>query len=135
MRTAFLFLAFFFYGTIVSSQADWTLATQENGVKVFTRTEEESKVKALKVTCELDASISAVVALILDIPATVNWMPHTKSCFILRQISAGDLYYYTEVNLPWPLNNRDFVTHLRVHQDPYTKVVTIDAPAVPEPAD
>ena len=128
-----LFLAFCFCGSIVSAQADWVLATQDQGIEVFVKAEAGSKIKALKLNCELDANIFQVVALLLDIPATVNWMPHTKSCFITRQISAGELYYYTEVNLPWPLNNRDFVTHLRVLQDPGTKVVTIDALVVPEP--
>jgi hypothetical protein len=133
MHTAILFLVFCFYGSFASAQADWVLATQKQGIEVFVKAEAGSKIKALKLNCELDANISQVVALLLDIPATVNWMPHTKSCFITRQISAGELYYYTEVNLPWPLTNRDFVTHLLVLQDSDTKVVTIDAPAVPEP--
>lgn len=133
MRTAILFWAFCFYGNIVSAQADWVLATQQQGIAVFVKTEAGSKIKALRLNCELDANLSQVVALLLDIPASVNWMPHTRSCFITRQIAADELYYYTEVNLPWPLNNRDFVTHLRVLQDADTKVVTINAPAVPEP--
>jgi len=41
------------------------------------------------------------------------------------------LYYYAEVNLPWPAANRDFVAHLTVIQNPDTKTVTIDGPAVP----
>ena len=132
MNTAILFVAFCFFGSIASGQTGWVLATQEQGVEVFVKEVAGSKIKALKLNCEMDANISQVVALLLDIPATVTWMPDTKSCFITRQISADELYYYTEVNLPWPLNNRDFVTHLRVLQDPGTKVVTIDALAAPE---
>jgi hypothetical protein len=33
--------------------------------------------------------------------------------------------------MPWPLSNRDFVAHIRVSQDKVTKVITVDAPAVP----
>jgi hypothetical protein len=133
MHKVILFIALCFYGNIVSAQVGWELATQKQGIKVFVKSEPGSKVKALKVNCELDATVAQVVALLLDIPATVTWMPNTKTCFITRQISAGELYYYTEVNLPWPLNNRDFMTHLRVLQDTITKAVIIDAPAVPEP--
>ena len=132
MNTAILFLAFWFFGTIASAQADWVLATKEQGIQVFVKEVAGSKIKSLKLNCEIDANISQVVGLLLDIPATAEWMPNTKSCFITRQISAGELYYYSEVNLPWPLNNRDFVSHLRVLQDPVTQVVTIDAQAVPE---
>jgi hypothetical protein len=41
------------------------------------------------------------------------------------------LFYHTEVSLPWPLDNRDFVTHLKVSRDPKNDVVMVDAPAVP----
>lgn len=131
MQRVIFLLAFCFSGTILAAQNGWVLATHKQAIEVFVKCEPGSKVKSLKVQCELDATISQVVALLLDIPATKSWMPNTKTCFITRQISPGDIYYYTEVNLPWPLNNRDFVTHLRVSADPATGVVTIDAPAVP----
>ena len=34
------------------------------------------------------------------------------------------------MSLPWPAANRDFVAHLIVTQNPDTKAVTIDGPAV-----
>lgn len=132
MHRIILSLTVLFYVSNLSAQAGWVLAAQQEGIKVFVRDEAGSKIKALKLNCEIDANISQVVALLLDIAATTSWMPNTKSCFVTRQISACELYYYSEVNLPWPLSNRDFVTHLQVLQDPRTKVVTIDALAVPE---
>lgn len=38
------------------------------------------------------------------------------------------MYYYSEVDIPWPISNRDFIAHLTVSQDPQTKVVTISGP-------
>jgi len=32
--------------------------------------------------------------------------------------------------MPWPVANRDFVAHLTVNQNPATKIVEIDGPAV-----
>ena len=32
--------------------------------------------------------------------------------------------------MPWPASNRDFVAHLTVSQNPVTKIVEIDGPAV-----
>jgi hypothetical protein len=54
----------------------------------------------------------------------------TKSSTLLKKISAAELYYYSEVSLPWPISNRDFVAHLKVTQDPHSKVVTIDGPVI-----
>jgi hypothetical protein len=71
-----------------------------------------------------------MVALIMDISTSVDWVYHTKSAMLIKQVSPNELYYYSEVNLPWPTENRDFVAHLIVSKNPGTKVVTIDGPAV-----
>ncbi|KAA5535151.1 lipid-binding protein [Taibaiella lutea] len=105
--------------------------TEKDGIKVYSKSVPESKVKALRVTCTLNTTLSALVTLLLDVPATVQWVSHTKSCTLLKRVSAAELYYYSEVSLPWPLENRDFVAHVKVTQDKTTKVVTVDAPAIP----
>jgi len=66
----------------------------------------------------------------MDIKTCSEWVYHTKSATIIKQVSPSDIYYYSEVNIPWPVHNRDFVAHLKVTQDPKTKVVTIDAPVI-----
>ena len=131
MFKAFLLLAAFcFNPDIVSAQVDWKPATNEKGIKVFVKNVPESRIKALKLECELDAGLAQVVALLLDVSSSGKWIPHTKSCVMIPQISPRELIYYTEVSLPWPLYNRDFVSHMRIFQDPLTKVVTVDAPTI-----
>ncbi len=115
----------------VSAQADWKFVTEKEGIKVYSRSVAGSKVKALKVECDLHTSLSALVKLLLDVPATTYWVYHTKSCILLKQVSASELYYYSEVSLPWPLENRDFVAHVKVSQDKESRVVTVNAPAIP----
>ncbi|WP_216629400.1 START domain-containing protein [Taibaiella lutea] len=114
-----------------SAQDSWKFMTEKDGIKVYSKSVPESKVKALRVTCTLNTTLSALVTLLLDVPATVQWVSHTKSCTLLKRVSAAELYYYSEVSLPWPLENRDFVAHVKVTQDKTTKVVTVDAPAIP----
>lgn len=105
--------------------------TEKDGIKVYAKAVPESKVKALKVECVINASAAQLVALLLDVKAAERWVSHTKSCTLLKKVSDAELYYYSEVNLPWPLENRDFVAHVKVVQDPGTKVVTVNAPAIP----
>lgn len=114
-----------------SAQGPWKFATEKDGIKVYSRSVPNSKVKALRVTCTLDATLSSVVTLLLDVPATPQWVSHTKSCTLIKRVSPAELYYYSEVSLPWPLENRDFVAHVKVTQDKATKVVIVDAPAIP----
>ncbi|WP_229217182.1 START domain-containing protein [Dyadobacter luteus] len=118
-------------GNMVSAQSDWRLIAEDEGISVFSKSVSTSKVKAVKVECTLEASASQLVTLLMDLPVAIQWVSHTKSCTLVKRISPSELYYYSEVALPWPLENRDFVAHVRVTQDAITKVVTMNAPAVP----
>jgi hypothetical protein len=114
-----------------SAQNDWKLSTEKDGIKVYTSMVSDSKVKAIKVESDLSATSSQLVALIMDVTTAPDWVYHVKSAKLVKQVSPAELYYYSEVSLPWPAANRDFVAHLIASQDPDTKVVTIDGPAVP----
>jgi len=116
--------------TSVTAQTGWKLKTEKNGIKVFISSVSDSKFKAIKVECEFNATLSQMVKVLLDVKGCTDWVDHTKSCALIKQVSPSELYYYSEINLPWPTTNRDFVAHLTVHQNPETKVVTVDGPAV-----
>ena len=117
---------------ILSAQSDWKLSSEKEGIKIYTSNIPESKIKAIKVECEFSATASQLVAVLLDVKAAPEWVYHTKSCVLIKQVSASELYYYSEINLPWPAHNRDFIAHLTVSQNPYNGVITVDGPAVPE---
>jgi hypothetical protein len=61
-----------------------------------------------------------------------QWLYSTKSSSLLKQVSPSELYYYSEINVPWPVSNRDFIAHLMVTQDARTKTVTVNGPTVPD---
>jgi START domain len=113
-----------------SAQSDWKLRTEKEGIKIYTSAVPDSKVKAVKVEADFNATASQMVALVMDVKNSTDWVYHLKSAMLIKQVSPSELYYYSEVNLPWPVANRDFVAHLMVTQNPDTKVVTIDGPAV-----
>lgn len=132
IHKAFFMLLFFVLKlSDASAQNDWKLSAEKEGIKVYTSMVPDSKVKAIKVVCDLNATSSQLVALVMDVTTAPDWVYHVKSAKLIKQISPSELYYYSEVSLPWPAANRDFVAHLTVSQDPRSKVVTIDGPAVP----
>jgi len=113
-----------------SAQNVWKLSTEKEGIKIYTSMVPDSKVKAIKVECDLNVSAPRLVALLMDVNASPDWVYHTKSCVLLKQVSASELYYYSEISLPWPATNRDFVAHLTATGNPHTKVITITGPVV-----
>lgn len=116
------------WSVLVFAQADWTLKSSKNGIDIYTKTVSSSGLKGIRVKCNLPAKLSQIVALILDVNAGKEWVYGTKSSILLKKVSPSELYYYSEVDIPWPISNRDFIAHLVVSQDPSTKAVTINGP-------
>ena len=106
---------------------DWKRGDTKDGITSYTREVPGSKIKALKLEADFEASASQLVAVILDINACTDWLYSTKSCAVVKAVSPSEIYYYSEISFPWPTANRDFVSHLKVVQDPATKQVTIQA--------
>jgi hypothetical protein len=115
---------------LAQTSDSWALKENNDGVKIFTRNIENSKIKAIKVECQLNATLSQLVMVLMDVNNSEEWLYHTASNYIVKQVSPSELYYYSLVEMPWPVSNRDFIAHLNVSQDAVTKVVTIDAPCV-----
>ena len=113
-------------------QDGWKLKTNKDSIAIFTRTFPDSKFKAIKVEVELDATLSQLVAVILDVNTGGEWVYSTKSSVLLKQVSPSELYYYSEVNVPWPAANRDFIAQLKAVQDSHSRVVTIYGPTFPD---
>lgn len=130
MNKLILFACIVFFAGTAYAQDNWKLKTEDDGIKVYTRAVANSNFKAVKVNCQISANPSQFVAVIMDIKNSVSWAYHTKSATILKQVSPSELYYYSEVQVPWPVHNRDFICHIMVKQNPQTKVITIDAPCL-----
>src|ERR1700720_1675979 len=114
------------------AQVNWKLRDERDGITIFTRTLPDSKFNAVKIECTLAATLTQLVAVILDVNTGDQWVYNTKSSVLLKQVSPSELYYYSEVNVPWPVSNRDFIAHLSVVQDPDTRIVTVYGPTVPD---
>jgi hypothetical protein len=130
-KLIFISLVLIIKTSLLFGQSDWKFKTEKDGIKIYTGQVAGSNVKAVKVQCELNATTPQLVAMLMDVKTSTDWVYCLKSCVLLKENSPSDLYYYAEVSLPWPVANRDFVAHLTATEDPDTKVVTINGPAVP----
>jgi hypothetical protein len=113
------------------AQTQWQLRTEKDGIKVYSSDVADSKIKAIKVIGEFYATPAQLAAVVMDVNTATDWVYHLKSSALIKKVSSNEIYYYAEVSLPWPAANRDFVAHLTVTQNPQTKAITIDGPAVP----
>jgi hypothetical protein len=125
-----IFSTVMLFSLFCKGQEDWKLKQNKEGIEIYTKPLENSHLKGIKVKCALPVTLSQLVTVIMDVNTAAEWVYSTKSSTLLKKINPSELYYYSEVNLPWPISNRDFIAHLKVTQDPHTKVVTIDGPVI-----
>src|SRR5476651_2223 len=110
----------------VSAQDDWKLQKDKDGIKVYSAAYPDSKVRAIKVVANYDASPQEIADIVMDINTATEWVSHLKSSSLIKRVSQNELYYYSEVSLPWPVANRDFVAHLTRYENAQTRAITID---------
>jgi hypothetical protein len=99
-----------------SAQENWELKKEEDGIKVFTGISNNSAFKSVKVECTINASQSQLVAFLLDIEKQHEWIYNNKSSKFIAKVSDNERIFYSEVNVPWPCNNRDYIAHFSINQ-------------------
>lgn len=92
------------------TQSPWDLKKNKNGVKVYTRYIEGTNIKEFKVIGEIDASVTAVTAVIKDFQNFKNWVRNLSVTKVLGRPAADTEIRYLEIDMPWPISNRDAIT-------------------------
>ena len=123
----FVCLLFQFSG---KAQEDWSLKKDKNNIKVFTRKTKNFKVDEIKVECEFDGRVSQLVAVLLDVNKHYEWVYKASKSQLLQKNSNTDLFFYTEIQAPWPFQNRDLIAHLKLTQNSSNKIITVEANGV-----
>ncbi len=113
------------------AQSDWNLKKDKDGIRVYSRNSDHSKFNEIKAEFTISARLSELASVMLDADDHVQWQYSTKSSYLLQRISDSELYFYNEINAPWPVANRDLVVHLKISQDRVTRVMTMAALCTP----
>lgn len=131
-----LILSFFVFVLCTSfspnESTDWALKKNENGIAVYTRSASGFDLKEIRVVNKVKSSLSGIVALLFDTKNYPAWMAGCKETRILKTISNHELYNYQVTDLPWPVTDRDVVTHFKLEQNAVTGIVTITKTAAPQ---
>jgi len=129
-RMAALTLLLSFMSCCACAQ-DWHLKKDEDGIKVFTANATNSDFKTIKVECTVSARPSQVVALLMDIQRQHEWVYNSKSAELVKVLGANEFIFYSQVSVPWPCADRDYIAHITVTQ-PSPELITIDSRSEPD---
>ena len=119
-------LFLFFAPIIISAQLandGWELKREKGGIKVYLKEAKDSDIKELKFETELEASLTSLAAILTDVPGFDNWVYASVKSETVTKISDTEVIYYTEIDFPWPMSNRDLVLYSKFWQDPHTLAI------------
>ncbi len=118
--------------SIASSEYDWVMVRDEDGIQVYLKEYWADKVKAFKGVVQIEASIDSLLAVITDLKACTAWIHHCETQELLLRQSFSECYHYQLHHLPFPARNREFIFHTRIRRIPETGEVNIEVQALPE---
>jgi len=118
---------FFCFVFLNGVSQNWKLDKNKDGIKVFLAENPKSKFKSIKVECTLQGTYDKLITILTDIDHLKAWVYNTKTSYLIKKLSPYDLYYYTETSIPWPMENRDAVVHLKIARDSLQRFVRVNS--------
>ena len=114
------------------SQSDWKMVKDNGWIKVFESNMEQSSFKRVKVQCTMEGTFEKLIEILHNVENHKTWIYKTKSSHIIKRVSPTEYYYYTESGMPWPIQNRDAVVHIKFFKDTVNRTLKIVAVGVPD---
>lgn len=115
MRPIFLLLAFSLTTLAVALlPADvaggWELKRGGDEMWVYTRDRAGSEIKEVKLVMNVDATIPEINAVLNDATRQPEWVfKCSEGRDLGGDVRAGGWYYYSRIDMPWPMDDRDVV--------------------------
>jgi hypothetical protein len=103
----------------------WDFVKEKDGIKIFTRKEANSSLKASKGEVTFKANLDKVNLLVGDAKNIDWWDKNISSVKVLAFERNKFIQYYIIYNVSWPLSNRDLALEAVISTDPVTRVRTV----------
>lgn len=128
----YFFLLLLPFNSASQEQNGWTLEKDKNGIQVYSRRLSKSKLKEVKVTCELNATMPQLVAFISDIDHYKDAVYRVAEAYLVKRMSDREFYYYSETEMIWPVLNRGLAIRMEFDMNHATRTLRIRGSNAPE---
>lgn len=108
-----------FITTLCNSQSnDCDLRKDSDGIKVYVCKSGHEKFKSLRAEFLLEnTSMDQLLAFLFDVPDYPNWQYNMASAEMLSKLSEDEMMYRSEIDAPWPLEDRELIINFKVIRD------------------
>lgn len=97
-----------------SAWQEQTTVDNNHSVKVWTQKVEHTNFKAFRGEVQIAAPMQTVFDFISATERSPEWYFNTKSAKLLKRLNEKEFLVYSVTSAPWPVNDRDSVTHIKV---------------------
>lgn len=102
------------------SAQEWNFIKERDGIKVYTRNEENNPVKSYRGEMDIHTTMERISRIIGNIESFDWWDESITDIKVLGFEKEKYIRYYFIYNLPWPLSNRDLCVESLITNDPVT---------------
>jgi hypothetical protein len=97
----------------------WEFIKEKKGFEIYSRPMPGTKVLGFKVEGYINAPIIDIMATLRDVNLSKEWQPDLIEKITVKDLGDLEAITYSRVNMPWPLDDRDYVIHnkLMVHKE------------------
>jgi hypothetical protein len=130
-KILFPFLVLFFsFIHSSNSQEKWELIKDSDGIKVYTKTKDNSPYVEIKAVSMLDGEILTFRDMMNDVTNYKEWMHAAEKTDLIRRESSSEFIYYMHSDFPWPAKDRDIVIKTVLHYKPEKGIVYTESESI-----
>jgi hypothetical protein len=110
----------------------WEPVFEADSLLVERRAYEGSQLQEIRGVTKVQASLGAIMALLKDAQFNRHWVYRSGGASILEEEGYRRAYVYGIVDAPWPMQDRDTVVRFDYHQQPDSRIITINISNFPD---
>lgn len=112
-KTSIILTCIIIFG-MSNGEKPWVKDTDKDGVTVYLRDYEGSKIKEFKAQTKVNAPIKSILTLLVDIKSYPKWVFNNKNSFLIENKNNKEYIYYTQIKCPKPTEDRDAVIQFKI---------------------
>ncbi|MCO4793790.1 MAG: hypothetical protein KC493_08765 [Bacteriovoracaceae bacterium] len=113
MKQIFSLIILIIFHTSAHSSVDWKLIENKKGLKLYSGPKSETGIYPFKAIFTVNHVLEHVVMVLADTSKKTEWVPRMSVSKTLEQKRPNDRTEYGEINMPWPLSNRDAIVGIK----------------------
>jgi len=118
--------------SLLAQQENWEKVKEVSGIAVYTRPVEGSSYEAFKAITEINTTLEKAEQALRSIDTYDEWYHNIKEGKKIEEIDAQSGYCYVQIDLPWPVTDRDNIFKYIWSENKETGALTLTSTAAPD---